>query len=62
MNNGDLEELNTQLAEIEAVLALFSAIEESISPVYIAIIANEYLYKLKDIRKKIGLIIKNEKP
>lgn len=62
MNNGDLEELNTQLAEIEAVLALFGAIEESISPVYIAIIANEYLYKLKDIRKKIGLIIKNEKP
>ena len=62
MNNGDLEELNTQLAEIEAVLALFSAIEESISPVYIAIIANEDLYKLKDIRKKIGLIIKNEKP
>lgn len=62
MNNGDLEELNTQLEEIEAVLALFSAIEESISPVYIAIIANEYLYKLKDIREKIRLAVKNEKP
>ena len=62
MNNGYLEELNTQLAEIEAVLALFSAIDDSVSSVYIAVIANEYLYKLKDIRKKIILAVKNEKP
>lgn len=62
MNNGDLEELNTQLAEIEAVLALFSAMDDSVSSVYIAVIANEYLYKLKDIREKIRLAVKNEKP
>lgn len=62
MNNGELEELNTQLEEIEAVLALFSAIDEGISPIYIAVIANEYLYKLKDIRKKIGIAVKNKKP
>ena len=62
MNNEDLEELNSQLAEIEAVLALFSAIDDSVSSVYIAVIANEYLYKLKDIRKKIRLAVKNEKP
>lgn len=56
-DKNDIEEVYLQLREIEAVLSVFSSMDGSVSFEDVAIIANDYLYKLRDIRKKIYTMI-----
>lgn len=61
-DKNDIEEIYLQLREIEAVLSIFSCMDESVSSEDVAIIANDYLYKLRNIRKKMYPIVINKKP
>lgn len=53
MNEEELDQIYYELEEVEAILGILASVEHDLSPQYIGIVANQYHFKIINIRKRI---------
>lgn len=62
MNEEEIDKLYFDLEPIEAVLSIFSSLEQDANSIYVSILASDYWMKTVQIRKQLKKKLENLTP
>lgn len=62
MNEEEIDKLYFDLEPIEAVLSIFSSLEQDANSIYVSILAADYWMKIVQIRKQLKKKLENKTP